>query len=611
MKQLFSLNQYFLKYKWLFLFGILFVILSNYFRILAPQITGYIVNNVVQEINPFSTAKNYHSLHYNYNATVKFITHSFDQLTFKKKILFAGLLLLLFAIISGFFMFLMRQTIIVMSRHIEFDQKNTIYAHYQQLDLAFYKEHSTGDLMNRISDDVSKVRMYTGPALMYFINLAAVIGFSIYFMLISDVKLTLVALCPLPILAITIYYVNKIINRKSERIQSLLSELTSDAQESYAGIRVTKSFAQEPSMIKYYDQKSEEYRSHSLSLAKTEAAYFPSMAFIIGISTLITILVGGLDVIHGVNGASIGKITEFILYIQLLTFPVSAIGWTASMIQRAETSQRRINEFLNISPSIFNATNTTDKNISGNIKIENGNFTYKNTGIIAINNFSLEIKKGEKIAVIGKIGSGKTTLAQLLLRMYDLDSGTISFDGVQLKDLSLFELRKSISYVPQDGFLFSDTIKANISFGNENATLEEIENAAKNAAVYNEIMNLPAKFDTIIGERGVTLSGGQKQRIAIARALLKNPAILIFDDCLSAVDSKTESMISKNMQKNLHDKTSIFITHRTFSALKFDKIIVLDQGKIVEMGSHEDLISKKGYYFDIYNKQKESEQSKG
>jgi ATP-binding cassette subfamily B protein len=611
MKQLFSLNQYFLKYKWLFLFGILFVILSNYFRILAPQITGYIVNNIVQEINPLSTAKNHHSLHNNYNATVKFITHSFDQLTFKKKILFAGLLLLLFAIISGFFMFLMRQTIIVMSRHIEFDQKNTIYAHYQQLDLAFYKEHSTGDLMNRISDDVSKVRMYTGPALMYFINLAAVIGFSIYFMLISDVKLTLVALCPLPILAITIYYVNKIINRKSERIQSLLSELTSDAQESYAGIRVTKSFAQEPSMIKYYDQKSEEYRSHSLSLAKTEAAYFPSMAFIIGISTLITILVGGLDVIHGVNGASIGKITEFILYIQLLTFPVSAIGWTASMIQRAETSQRRINEFLNISPSIFNAINTTDKNISGNIKIENGNFTYKNTGINAINNFSLEIKKGEKIAVIGKIGSGKTTLAQLLLRMYDLDSGTISFDGVQIKDLSLFELRKSISYVPQDGFLFSDTIKANISFGNENATLQEIENAAKNAAVYNEIMNLPAKFDTIIGERGVTLSGGQKQRIAIARALLKNPAILIFDDCLSAVDSKTESMISENMQKNLHDKTSIFITHRTFSALKFDKIIVLDQGKIVEMGSHEDLISKKGYYFDIYNKQKASEQTKG
>lgn len=605
MKQLSSLNKYFWKYRKLFLLGILFVVLTNYFRILAPQITGYVINTVVHTIqkpvdNADGTTKNY-------DIIVKSVLTQFDAQPFGTKILFAGLILLILAVISGLFMFLMRQTIIVMSRHIEFDQKNEVFQHYQQLDTQFYKTHSTGDLMNRISEDVSRVRMYTGPALMYFINLAAVIGFSIFFMMRSDARLTFVALCPLPILALTIYFVNTIINRKSERIQAMLSNLTSNAQESYSGIRVIKSFVQEKSMQQFFTSNSEAYKNNALSLAKTEAIYFPSMALLIGFSTLITIMVGALDVVNNVEGASIGKIAEFVMYIQMLTFPVSAIGWTASMTQRAVASQRRINEFLQSEPVIKNAEGAAQHELQGDISFNNVNFIYPHTGIHAIKNFTLDIKKGEKIAVVGKTGSGKSTLAQLLLRMYDVNDGSLLYDGKNIELLELENFRSQLSYVPQDVFLFSDTIKNNIRFGKSNATDEEVNNAAKQASIYNEISYFADGMQTMVGERGVTLSGGQKQRISIARALIKDPNIVIFDDCLSAVDARTEKTIISNLYNYLRDKTAIIITHRIFALFQFDKIVVMDDGRIAETGTHAELLQQNGIYAAMYRKQQEGE----
>ena len=605
MQQLRTLNKYFLRYKKHFFFGIIFVILTNYFRILAPQITGYVINTVVGSLG--NSAKATHGIE-NYDVLVQWVLVLFKQLPFQQKILYAGLILLGLAIVSGIFMFAMRQTIIVMSRLIEFDQKNEIYEHYQQLDTSFYKMNSTGDLMNRISEDVSKVRMYTGPAVMYFINLAAVIGFSIFFMMKADVKLTLVALCPLPFLAITIYFVNTIIDRKSERIQVLLSDLTSNAQESYSGIRVIKSFVQEKAMLNFFNDNSEEYRKEALSLAKTEAIYFPSMALMIGLSTLITILVGGLDVINGVPGASVGKIAEFVLYIQMLTFPVSAIGWTASMTQRAIASQRRINEFLQQEPTISSKPEAKEIVLQGDIKFNNVNFTYPHTGIKALQNFNLHIKSGEKVAIVGRTGSGKTTIAQLILRMYDADNGEVKLDDISIKNIEIHSLRQQLSYVPQDVFLFSDTIKNNIKFGEANATDEDMINASKQAVIYEEIMKLDAGFETAVGERGVTLSGGQKQRISIARALIKKPSLIIFDDCLSAVDVKTEKKIIQNLYDYVKDKTAIIITHRIFSLFNFDKIIVMEEGHIAEMGTHEMLINKKGIYAEMYHQQQSREQ---
>jgi ATP-binding cassette, subfamily B, multidrug efflux pump len=608
MTQLSTLNKYFWKYRRHFFLGIVFVILTNYFRILAPQITGYVINTVVQSIK--STASNAQVLarsHKTYDIIVRNVLNSFDEQPFKTKILFAGLILLILALISGLFMFLMRQTIIVMSRHIEFDQKNEIFKHYQQLDTQFYKTHSTGDLMNRISEDVSRVRMYTGPAIMYFINLAAVLGFSIFFMLRSDVKLTIVALCPLPILAFTIYFVNTIINRKSERIQALLSNLTSNAQESYSGIRVIKSFVQEKSMLRFFNDNSEAYKKNALSLAKTEAIYFPSMALLIGLSTLITIMVGGLDVAHQVQGASVGKIAEFVMYIQMLTFPVSAIGWTASMTQRAVASQRRINEFLQATPSIKDSEGAVNYYITGCIHFSNVDFTYPHTGIKAIKDFSLQVNRGDKIAIIGKTGSGKSTIAQLMLRMYDIDKGSITYDAKDIKNILLQNIRQQISYVPQDVFLFSDTVKNNIKFGKANATDEEVNTAAKQACIYDEIVSFEHGMETLVGERGVTLSGGQKQRISIARAMIKDPALVIFDDCLSAVDARTEKTILANLYEYLQDKTAIIITHRIFSLFNFDKIIVLQDGNIAEQGTHSQLLEQRGIYADMYYMQQQNE----
>jgi ATP-binding cassette subfamily B protein len=499
----------------------------------------------------------------------------------------------------------MRQTIIVMSRHIEYDQKNEIFNHYQQLDTNFYKTHSTGDLMSRISEDVSRVRMYSGPALMYVINLAATIGFSVFYMVKENSELTLYVLAPLPVLAITIYYVNTIINRKSDRIQSLLSDLTTNAQESYSGIRVIKSFVQEKAMLGFFEKNSEDYRKNAISLAKTEAIYFPSISLLIGLSTLITIMIGGFYVING--QISIGVIGEFVMYILLLSFPVSAIGWTASMIQRAATSQRRINEFLHTRSTIQNNKEKKQVALNGNIDFKNVDFTYPHTGIHAIKNFSLTIRSGEKIAIVGKTGSGKSTIAQLLLRMYDPQYGDILYDGISIKEIDLLSLRSQVSYVPQDVFLFSDTVENNIGFSVKDAREEMIQEAAANAVVRNEIEHFPQKFKTIIGERGVTLSGGQKQRISIARALMKENKIVVFDDCLSAVDAKTESQIINNLYNYLQNRTAIIITHRIFSLFNFDKIILLKDGAIAEQGTHAELVNKKGYYAEMYAHQQRRE----
>ena len=604
MKALKPLNKYFWKYKWHFLSGIIFIILSNYFRILAPQVTKYVLNTVEVALKADQPAVKSPAIAH-YDVIVAFFINKLENSgdSFKTKILYSGIILLILAVISGLFMFLMRQTIIVMSRHIEFEQKNQIFRHYQQLDTNFFKTHNTGDLMSRISEDVSRVRSYTGPAIMYIINLAAVIGFSVSYMYNENRELTLYVLAPLPILAVTIVYVNNIINRKADRIQSLLSDLTTNAQESYSGIRVIKSFVQEKAMLKFFTDNSEEYRKNAISLAKTEAIYFPSMGLMIGLSTLLTVMIGGFYVIDGI--ITIGVIGEFVMYILMLTFPVSAIGLTASLIQRAATSQARINEFMHKESTIQNKEGAKDLLLQGNIDFDQVDFIYPHTGIHAIKDFSLNIKKGEKVAVIGKTGSGKSTLAQLMLRMYDPQKGTIRYDGIDIRDIQLKSLRSQISFVPQDVFLFSDTVENNIGFALDNPQYDEVVMAAKNAVIDKEIERFSEKYDTKIGERGVTLSGGQKQRISIARALIKDHEIVIFDDCLSAVDAKTENEIITNLYDYLQAKTAVIITHRIFSLFNFDKIVLLKDGEISEMGTHQSLLEKNGLYAEMYRKQQE------
>lgn len=604
MKHLQTLNKYFWKYRWLFFLGMIFIVLSNYFRILTPQVTKYVLNTV--EVSLTHKAQSTKAVtHYDPLVSVFVQQLSKDNATYKAKVLYSGIILLILALISGLFMFLMRQTIIVMSRHIEFEQKNEIFNHYQKLDTNFYKTHNTGDLMSRISEDVSRVRMYVGPAVMYLINLAATIGFSVAYMLNENKELTLYVLAPLPILAFTIYYVNIIINRKADKIQALLSDLTTNAQESYSGIRVIKSFVQEKAMLGFFDKNSEEYRNNSISLAKTEAIYFPSMGLMIGLSTLLTIMIGGIYVING--SISIGVIGEFIMYVLLLTFPVSAIGWTASMIQRAATSQRRINEFLQVQPAIQNEAGAKKITLKGNIEFKNVDFIYPHTGIHAIKNFSLTIQKGEKVAIIGKTGSGKSTIAQLMLRMYDPQKGSIFYDGIDIKNIDLKSIRSQISYVPQDVFLFSNTVEDNIGFSQQSVKRDQIVLAARNAAVEREIATFPENYKTMIGERGVTLSGGQKQRISIARALIKEHEITVFDDCLSAVDAKTENEIITNLYQYLNKKTAVIITHRIFSLFSFDKIVVLKDGAIAEQGAHLSLLEMNGLYAEMYRHQQEQE----
>ncbi len=520
-------------------------------------------------------------------------------------LLFFGALVLLLALMMGIFMYFMRQTIIVMSRLIEYDLRKEVFAHYESLGLDFYKRNNTGDLMARITEDVSKVRMYLGPAVLYGINLTSLFIFVIYSMLSVSIELSLYCLLPLPFLSLSIYYVSNLINKKSELIQQQLATLNSSAQEVYSGIRVIKSYVQESAIAKYFGSQSDDYKEKSMELARINALFFPLMLLLIGTSTLLTVYVGGLQVVKGT--ITPGNIAEFVIYVNMLTWPVTAIGWIASIIQQASASQKRINEFLQTEPSIINKT-TAPGPLKGHIQFEEVDFIYPDSNIQALKKVTFELLPGQKMAIVGKTGSGKTTIADLLVRMYDVSTGQIRIDDKPIETHDLANLRQRIGYVPQDVFLFSDTISNNVAFGRQDATQAMIEEYTRYASVYEDIIDLPEGFDTLVGERGVTLSGGQKQRVSIARALIKQPDIVILDDCLSAVDTKTEQQILGYLNNQLADKTTIIITHRIYSLLAFDKIIVLDDGKVVQMGTHEELVKQSGFYSDLWEKQRLEDQ---
>ena len=578
MKSLKYLNKYFIKYKWRLLVGIFITILS---KILALQIPVIIRKSL--------------------NSVEDFIKNDIiDKSTIENQLFWNLLTIVGVAVLAGLLTFIMRQMIIVTSRLIEFDLKNEIYEQYQKLPINFYKKNRTGDLMNRISEDVSKVRMYFGPALMYSINMIFlfVVGFTQ--MTKIDPTLTMYTLIPFPILSISIFYISKVINQRSTIVQEYLSKLTTYNQEFFSGINVVKSYGIEPMVIAGFDKLADESKEKNIDLYKVQALFFPLMILLIGISNLTVIYVGGNQYING--EIQIGVIAEFMLYVNMLTWPVAVVGWVTSMVQQAEASQKRINEFLKEVPEIQNTTSDSFK-IEGDIEFRNVSITYDDTNITALKDVNFSVKKGQKVAILGKTGSGKSSITNLISRLYDVDNGTVLIDNTPIKEINLIDLRKDIGFVPQDPFLFSDTISNNIKFGNEKATNKEIINAAKKAVVHQNILDFKDGYNTILGERGVTLSGGQKQRVSIARAIIKNPQILIFDDCLSAVDTETEERILTNLEQVSKNKTTFIISHRVSSAKNADQIIILDKGEIIQQGPHNQLINEKGYYKELYEQQ--------
>lgn len=578
LKALKYINKYFLKYKWRLLIGILITILSKLLALKVPQIVGDSLNIV----------ENYQ------NGKITDIKAVEDEL------LVNVLLIIGVAVLAGFFTFLMRQTIIVTSRLIEFDLKNEIYQQYQRLSLNFYKKNRTGDLMNRISEDVSKVRMYVGPAVMYSMNMIVLIFVGFTQMINIDVKLTMYTLLPFPILSISIFTLSKVIHKRSSIVQEYLSKLTTFNQEFFSGISVVKSYSIENSIIKDFDEIADKSKEKNIHLQEANALFFPLMVLLIGLSNIIVIYIGGQQYIN--DEIQIGTIIEFMLYVNILTWPVAVVGWVTSMIQQAEASQVRINEFLNQVPEIQNY-NTAPTLLKGKVNFKDVTFTYDDTNITALKNITFSAEVGETVAFLGKTGSGKSTIIELIARLYETKQGTISLDDQPIETTNLNDIRNQIGFVPQDPFLFSESIGNNIKFGKEKATKEEIIQAAKNAVVHENIIEFPNGYQTILGERGVTLSGGQKQRVSIARAIIKNPKILIFDDCLSAVDTETEERILTNLKQISKNKTTFIISHRVSSAKNADKIIILDAGEIIQQGTHNQLITTKGYYKDLYEQQ--------
>ena len=578
MKALTYLNKYFIKYKWRFLVGLLITVFSKLLALQVPQIIRNSLNAVEDYQNEVIT----------------------DISVVKQELLINILIIIAVSVIAGFFTFLMRQKIIVTSRLIEYDLKNEIYHQYQRLSLNFYKKNRTGDLMNRISEDVSKVRMYVGPAVMYTTNMVVLFIVCFTQMAQVDSTLTLYTLLPFPVLSISVFTLSKVIHKRSAIVQQYLSKLTTFNQEFFSGINVVKSYGIEASIIKDFDTISDLSKEKNIDLNKANALFFPLMVLLIGISNLIVIYIGGRQYING--EIQIGTIVEFILYVNILTWPVAVVGWVTSMIQQAEASQLRINEFLQQVPEIKNH-NTTPFTLQGKVTFKGVTLDYDDTDITALNNISFTVNPGETIAILGKTGSGKTSIINLISRLYDVSKGEILIDDQPIKETNLDELRNQIGFVPQDPFLFSDTIENNIKFGKENASRAEIIEAAKNAVVHDNIIDFKNGYETILGERGVTLSGGQKQRVSIARAILKNPSILIFDDCLSAVDTETEEQILSNLEKVSKNKTSFIVSHRISSAKNADKIIVLNDGEIIQQGTHNQLVNIDGYYKDLYDQQ--------
>lgn len=592
MKHLYTLNKYFYKYRGRFFLGILFVAISNIFGIVPAQLVRNALDAVAANIETYKMLDGF-------NLKESYYT----QLVYNISIFIS--LILVMAVLKGVFMFFMRQTIIVMSRHIEYEQKNEIFNQYQRLDVSFYNTQNTGDLMNRISEDVSRVRMYVGPAIMYTINMTVMFILVSYAMFHVNARLAWYVLIPMPVLILIIYYVHDIINKKSEQVQQQLSGLSTYVQEAFSGIRILKSFVRENHSISDFENQTEKYKQLNMDLVRTNALFYPILLILVGLSAIMTIYIGGKEVIAG--NMTIGNIAEFIIYVNMLTWPVASLGWVVTLIQRAAASQERINEFLHTAPSVSSPT-PEPLSVAGNIEFKNVGFTYTHSGTKALQEVSFKVGAGKSLGIIGRTGSGKSTVSNLLLRLMDPTSGNILIDGKDLKELNLDSFRSQTGCVPQEVFLFSDTIANNISFGlkgqyEKKVLKTKIEDASKHAAVYDNIIEFPESFETMVGERGITLSGGQKQRISIARAIIKEPKILIFDDCLSAVDTKTEETILQNLQQIMKGRTTLIISHRVSSVKHADEIIVLADGRIAERGSHASLVERNGLYAEIYEKQ--------